>query len=181
MDDFERAINAERGGVGAVRIRRGAGVAIRGNRMRAGAPVEMVQSFDEQPVQISPEKFVAADRSYFGIGYNPALTTAGGNLVAAGADRTKINFLPERPIEPMRWIMPSTITGLFINQIKINGTDLLPSDLGVPCELFSEVSTAPDIDWITINTTPGVQFYVSNPTGEALLFTGAFAGTQARS
>lgn len=184
MDDFERALAQETGGVG-VRIQRptqytmpAAGAAIQPQYV--GAPVQPVTQIVEQPVKIAPTEYVAADNSYFGIGFNPALTSAGGNLLAAGSLNQVITFLPNRPISPIRWLMPSTIFGLFLNQITIGGTPLLPTDNGIPVEFFSEVSTAPNIDWITINTTPGVQFTVSNPSAGDLLFTGAFYGTQAR-
>lgn len=192
MDAFDQALAAEQGGVG-VRIQRptdqtfpqiGANIQPNyvgnANMHGVGAPVQQVQQLQEAPVKIAPTQYVAADNSYFGIGFNPALTSAGGNVLAAGALNQIITFLPDRPISPVRWLMPSTIFGLFINQIKIGGTTLLPSDNGIPVEFFSEVSTAPNIDWITINTTPGVQFTVSNPSGADLLFTGAFYGTQAR-
>jgi hypothetical protein len=75
---------------------------------------------------------------------------------------------------------PSTTIGLLITQINISGTNLLSNSLGIPIELFSEVSTFPQILWPTLDTATGVQFVVANPTANALVFSGAFYGTQVR-
>ncbi len=50
----------------------------------------------------------------------------------------------------------------------------------MPIELFSEVSTAPQIRWPTIDTAVGIDFTLINPTGSAIPFTGAMYGTALR-
>lgn len=170
MDEYEVALLAERGGVGMRIDPRRLGASIQPRYV--GAPVEMAESLGETPVKISANEYMAAENTFFGIGQTTIL---------AGAVNQQVKFEPDRPLAAIRFMMPSTVIGLLLNQVKINGTDLLPGSLGVPCEFFSEVSTAPNIDWLTINTTPGVTFFVSNPTAGALIFQGAFYGTQARS
>jgi hypothetical protein len=179
MDAFQRALAAERGGVGASMGPRGgfnrvgAAVAYQ-NRPGVGAPARQVDNIPENPVDYTDTKYSNAEQSVFGLGFGAA------NLVPAGNLAFQILFQPERPINPSRFVMPSTVFGGFIVQIRIGGSDVLPAQLGIPWEFFSEVSTAPDIEWWTINTTPGVTFTVANPTGAALLFTGAFYGTALR-
>ena len=47
-------------------------------------------------------------------------------------------------------------------------------------ELFSEVSTAPQIDFPTIDTAVGIDFLILNTTNAAIPFTGAIYGTAIR-
>jgi hypothetical protein len=50
----------------------------------------------------------------------------------------------------------------------------------VPIELFSEVSTAPQIAWPSIDTSVGIDFSIANLSVTASSFRGAFYGTAAR-
>jgi hypothetical protein len=138
-----------------------------------GAPVERVDDLEDKPVRYSPDQFVAAENTWWGLGITPIAAGAVALILPA--------FLPDRPIVPIRFLCPSTVVGLLVLQIRISGTDLLVGNLGTPIEFFSEVSTAPNIDWLTIQTTPGVQFTLSNPTLNPLNFVGGFYGTQLRS
>lgn len=124
-----------------------------------------------QQVQYSPPTYVAGDVTYLGFGATsiPALSVG-----------TPVNVSTNRPFTPQKMGCPSTVLGLLITQINISGTNLLANDQGVPIELLSEVSTFPQVLWPTLDTATGVQFVVANPTGGALVFAGAFYGTQVR-
>lgn len=182
MNEFERALAAEQGSVGAsiqtvkgFRPRVGAKI----RYQNVGAPVERVSEVEEDAVAYSGTEYVAAEQSVYGIGFG--VDDLGRSLVVpAGNLAYELLFKPDRPINPSRFVMPSTIIGGFIIGVKIGGTDILPATNGIPWEFFSEVSTAPNIEWLTINTTPGVKFLVANPTAAPLLFTGAFYGTALR-
>jgi hypothetical protein len=135
-----------------------------------GAPAEAVAA-SGQAVQYSPPQYVAGDVTYLGF----AATSIPGGSVG-----TPVNVTTQRPFTPQKMGCPSTVLGLLITQINISGTNLLANSLGIPIELFSEVSTFPQILWPTLDTATGVQFVVANPTGGALVFSGAFYGTQVR-
>lgn len=122
-------------------------------------------------VQYSPPQYVAGDVTYLGF----AATS-----IPAGSVGTPVNVSTNRPFTPQKMGCPSTVLGLLITQINISGTNLLANALGIPIELFSEVSTFPQILWPTLDTATGVQFVVANPTGGALTYSGAFYGTQVR-
>lgn len=182
MDAFSQALQAERGRVGA-RIQQQSGFDRVGAniqyRSRVGARAQAVTEVPEQVVEYSPTKYIAAEQSGWGLGFSAEQVVPAGSIASPG--QLTFTFKPDRPINPSRFVMPSTIIGLYIVQITIGGTPLLPEGAGgIPCEFFSEVSTAPNVEWLTINTTPGVRFLVLNPTGSALLFTGAFYGTSMR-
>lgn len=136
-----------------------------------GMPVEAVQGTTQAPVQYSDPQYVAGDVTY--LGFN-------ATSVAAGATGVTVTVSTQRPFKPQKMGNPSTTIGLLINQVNISGTNLLSNSLGVPIELFSEVSTFPQINWPTLDTATGVDFVISNPTGGALIFSGAFYGTQLR-
>jgi len=127
-----------------------------------------------QVVNYSPPQYVAGDVTYLGFGTD---TT---NSIPAGSVGTPIPVGTNRPFTPQKMGCPSTVLGLYITQVNISGTNLLANSLGIPIELFSEVSTFPQILWPTLDTATGVQFVVANPTGADLVFKGAFYGTQVR-
>lgn len=139
-----------------------------------GAPAVATDQGSGAQVNYSPPNYVAGDVTYLGFG------TATTNSVPAGSIGTPINVSTTRPFTPQKMGCPSTVLGLFITQINISGTNLLANTLGIPVELFSEVSTFPQILWPTLDTATGVQFVVANPTGGPLVFSGAFYGTQVR-
>lgn len=144
------------------------------NPFYVGVPAVAAQSPSGADVQYSPPQYVAGDVTYLGFG------TATTNTIPAGSVGTPVNVSTNRPFTPQKMGCPSTVLGLFITQINISGTNLLANALGVPIELFSEVSTFPQILWPTLDTATGVQFVVANPTGGPLVFSGAFYGTQVR-
>jgi hypothetical protein len=122
-------------------------------------------------VQYSPPQYVAGDVTYLGF----AATS-----IPAGSVGTPVPVSTNRPFTPQKMGCPSTVLGLLITQINISGTNLLANSLGIPIELFSEVSTFPQILWPTLDTATGVEFVVANPTAGALIYSGAFYGTQVR-
>lgn len=137
-----------------------------------GIPVEPVQNQGgAAPVQYSDPQYVAGDVTYLGFD---------ATTIPLGSVGTTVAVTTQRPFKPQKMGNPSTTIGLLINQINISGTNLLSNSLGIPIELFSEVSTFPQINWPTLDTATGVQFVVSNPTGGDLTFSGAFYGTQLR-
>lgn len=190
MNVFERALQAERGGVGASvgpfpfrQPRNGVGASIQ--YVGAGALAEAVPEITQDVVQYGPTQFIAAEQSVYGLGLLPNESTSPtGAVIPNDGNIYQLTYRPNRPINPSRFVMPSTIFGGFLNQIQIGGTDIFPGGAGngVPWEFFSEVSTAPNVRWFTINSTPGVTFSVTVPaTAPAPLpFTGAFYGTALR-
>lgn len=138
-----------------------------------GAPVayEATTAGFAKPVQVSPEAYVDGGLTYLGFG---------ATNVPAGAVQQNIPIATQRPFTPQHLRLPSTVIGLLINAVLLEGTNLYANQLGVPIELFSEVATAPQMPWPTLDTSTGIIFVVSNPTAGALTFSGAFYGTQVR-
>lgn len=115
-------------------------------------------------------EYVAGDVTYFGLG---------STAIGAGAT-VDASLKPLRPIVPQKIIIPSTTSGLLLLQVSIGGTNIFANTQGVPVELFSEVSTAPQIDFPTIDTAVGIDFLILNTTGAEIIFTGAVYGTAIR-
>jgi hypothetical protein len=141
------------------------------NPYYVGAPAMPGAAPASEVVNYSPPQYVAGDVTYLGF----AATS-----IPAGSVGTIVNVSTQRPFTPQKMGCPSTVLGLLITQINISGTNLLANSLGIPIELFSEVSTFPQILWPTLDTATGVQFVIANPTGGALVYSGAFYGTQVR-
>jgi len=137
-----------------------------------GAPVQYTEqrSFG-RPVDVSPEAYVDGGLTYLGFGSTP---------IAAGAINFEVPISTERPFTPQHLRLPSTNFGLLINQVSLEGTNLYANSAGVPVELFSEVATAQQMPWPTLDTSTGITFVVSNPTGGIIPFQGGFYGTQVR-
>ena len=154
----------------------GAALSVQPQFMRpnsVGAPVQYdatTQGF-ARPVQVSPEAYVDGGLTYLGFG---------ATTVLAGAVQQNIPIATQRPFTPQHLRLPSTVIGLLINAVLLEGTNLYANQLGVPIELFSEVATAPQMPWPTLDTSTGIVFVVSNPTAGNLVFSGAFYGTQVR-
>jgi hypothetical protein len=136
-----------------------------------GAPVEQVPGRTGAPVQYSEAAYVAGNVTWFGLGITSILANATGQVVSVK---------PLRPITPQKIFCPSTNQGLLLSQASIGGTNIFANQAGVPIELFSEVSTAPQIEWPTIDTSVGIDFTLINPTAAAINFTGALYGTAVR-
>ncbi len=142
------------------------------NPYYVGVPaVAEAQASPNQQVMYSPPQYVAGDVTYLGFG---------ATVIPAGSPGTPVNVTTQRPFTPQKMGCPSTTIGLLIHQINISGTNLLANSTGIPVELFSEVSTFPQILWPTLDTATGVQFVVGNPTLGDLTYGGAFYGTQVR-
>lgn len=153
----------------------GVGASVRPTYLRSGlgAPAERVgEMADETTIQYSDNEYNSG-----GVTYLPLGTT----IIAAGAANVLIGPLrPYRDFAPQKFVLPSTVIGLLLNEINIEGLNLLASNLGMPVEAFSEVSILPQIIFPTILPATGVSFVVSNPTGNPLEFSPAFYGTDIR-
>lgn len=137
-----------------------------------GAPAEAVaqQALLQQAVPYAPTHYSSADVSWFGFG---------STTVLAGATAPVV-IRPKRPFKPQKLLLPSTVIGLLITKADIGGTNMFANDAGIPTELFSEVSTAPQLDWITVEPAVGIEFTIFNPTAGPLVFSGSLYGTQVR-
>lgn len=125
----------------------------------------------QKPVSYSGLTYTAGELSYFGMG---------SINIPANSVTTTDPLLPQRPITPQRLGCPSTVQGLLINAASIGGINLFASQLGIPIEMFSEVSTFPQMDWPTLEPSTGIAWTVTNPTGTDLAFKPTFYGTQVR-
>lgn len=135
-----------------------------------GEPARMVPQVPQGTIDYSPEQFFVGDVTYLGFGRTSI--PAGGQVT--------VEVRPQRPFKPQRIFCPSNVQNLLILNVEIQGTGIFANSLGVPIELFSEVSTTPQIRWPTLQTATGAQFIVSNPTGGALFFSGMLYGSQVR-
>jgi hypothetical protein len=124
-------------------------------------------------VEYSPDVYTSGGNSLFGLGQRTIL---------AGATQQSELFRPIRPFNPMAFRMPSTVIGLLVVQIDIQGVLYFANsnDAGVPVELLSEVSTMKDLGLDTIDPASGVTITLANPTAGDLVFSGSFWGTQVR-
>lgn len=137
-----------------------------------GLPVQFDQGqIPQQPVQLGQPNYVAAEVTWFGLG---STDIAGGGLTQV------VSLKPLRPFTPQRQYHPSTIQDLLVVSASIGGTNIYSNISGVPVELFSEVSTAPQISWPTIDTSVGIDFGVVNLQAGVQPFRGALYGTAAR-
>ena len=171
MDQYQRAASAMMGGsVGSADVYpRYVGASV--NPRYIGAPALAVpQAQGGAPVEYSGINYVAGDVSYFGLGIT---------AVAAGAT-VPVQVNPTRPFTPQKFFCPSTIIGLLILSVSIAGTNMFANTAGVPIEIFSEVSTSPQMEWMTIEPAVGILFEVRNPTAAPLNFEGTLYGTQVR-
>jgi len=136
-----------------------------------GAPIQQADAPSLGPITYSESAYVAGDVTWFGFGITSILAAASGQVVS---------IKPLRPITPQKIFCPSTNQGLLLGQASVGGTNIFANQAGVPIELFSEVSTAPQIRWPTIDTAVGIDFTLINPTAGAIPFTGAMYGTAMR-
>jgi hypothetical protein len=138
---------------------------------QVGLPVQMASAPNPNGVTFSEAAYVAGDVTYLGFG---------STSIPAGSTGTSVQILPLRPFTPQKMGNPSTNIGLLVSQVQISGTNIFSNNAGVAIELFSEVSTFPQIVWPTLDTATGVTFVLLNPTGAAIPFQGGFYGTQVR-
>jgi hypothetical protein len=140
-----------------------------------GAPIQQVPVQDGSPngaIQYTDTQYVSGDVTWFGFGIT--------SIAANGLNAQIVSIKPLRPITPQKIFCPSTNQGLLVSSASVGGTNIFANLAGVPIELFSEVSTAPQIRWPTIDTSVGIDFGLINPTGAAIPFTGAMYGTALR-
>jgi hypothetical protein len=165
---------ARQGGVGAMNVAArypGRVGAMNVAPRYVGAPAQAVQSQAQQPILYSPDAYTAGDVTWYGLGQT---------IIVAGAVAQPVFSAPIKPFVPQKLLCVSTVVGLLITAVDVGGTNLWASALGVPIELFSEVSTAPQIDWPTLDPANGITFTVANPTAANLVFSGAMYGTAIR-
>jgi len=139
-----------------------------------GAPVQYVQPQQQAgrpAIQVSPADYTDGGLTYLGFG---------STNIAAGATNVNVPISTDRPFTPQHLRNPSTNFGLLINQILLEGTNLFANQAGVPIELFSEVATAQQMPWPTLDTSTGITFVLSNPSAGIIPFQGGFYGTQVR-
>jgi hypothetical protein len=136
-----------------------------------GAPIQQAAQGSMGPITYSEPEYVSGDVTWFGFGITSITANTTGQVVS---------IKPLRPITPQKIFAPSTNQGLLLGQASVGGTNIFANQAGVPIELFSEVSTAPQIRWPTIDTSVGIDFTLINPTGAAIPFTGAMYGTALR-
>ena len=176
MDQYQQAAGQMMGSVGSADIYpRYPGIGgAQVNPRYIGAPVQPVAPAQlaggQQPIEYAPTMYVAGDVSYFGLGQTP---------IGIGAT-VPIQVNPNRPFTPQKFLAPSTVIGLLILSVSIAGTNMFANDAGVPIEIFSEVSTSPQMEWMTIEPAVGILFRIQNPTAAVLTFSGTFYGTQLR-
>lgn len=185
VDELAAHLAATAGGVGAAYNvqpqQPGVGAALNVTRMQPGHAGGMYGPGVGVPA--SPGMVQAGK-----VNYDQASYDAGGlswlgfgqTSIAAGVTNQVVPITTQRPFTPQLVYHPSTVFGLLINQVQLEGTNLFANTLGIPIELWSEVSNAPQIQWPTLDTATGINFVVSNPTGGALNFSGGFWGTQIR-
>ncbi len=135
-----------------------------------GEPLQQVDTHGN-PIQYSQQQYVDGNVTWFGLG-----TT----VIPAGSNGTIVDKKPLRPMTPQSFRIPSTSQGLLVSQISIAGTNIFAGTEGTPQEFFSEVSTAPQLVFPTIDTSTGVQVTMINPTGADITFKGGFYGTALR-
>jgi len=171
MNEFERAAAALARGVGSPSVdpRYVGGPSV--SPRYVGAPAVQTPGGTQQPIDWQPGNYTAGDVSMFGLGTF---------VIPAGSIGTNCVRVPVNPITPQRLGCPSTVQGLLLLSAVIGSTNLFNSTFGIPIELFSEVSTFPQILWPTIDTNTGITLVVANPTGAPLNFSPTFYGTQVR-
>lgn len=168
MSDFDRVAN---------RLFANGGSRVGGARIvppgRVGNPAHMVpaETPGGNPQEYSSEVYRNSGDSYFGLG---------AVNIPAGSTGTTFNVQPIRPFLPLEFRVKSTVTGLLIVQVDIEGTLFFANKSepgnGMAVELLSEVATLGGIEWETINPSTGVSFTIANPTGTDLTFASAFQG-----
>jgi hypothetical protein len=137
-----------------------------------GLPIQYDQGpAPATPVQLSQQSYVSAEVTWFGLG---------STAIAASSVGQNVSVKPLRPFTPQRQYHPSTIQDLLVIAASIGGTNIYSNMAGVPVELFSEVSTAPQISWPTVDTSVGIDFSVANLQAVIQPFRGALYGTAAR-
>lgn len=131
----------------------------------------MTPNLGEPPIEYSEQEYASGGNNYLGLGITAIPALAVGFPV-------QINTV--RPFTIMELRCPSTVIGLFLDNIDIQGITFFSNRAGqgVPIELFSEVSRLRGLDAITVQPATGLTLFVSNPTTGVLNLMGAFRGTQ---
>jgi len=177
-DDYmaDQLLNGNVGAVGAVDVGRrvvGGGTSVGYPAVMpryVGAPAQMIEQPDAPAVQYSPSAYVAGDVSWMGLG---------ATLIPAGG-QGNVTVKPIRPITPQKLLCPSNVQNMLLLKASIGGTNIFASTNGIPIEIFSEVSTAPQIDWPTLDPAVGIEFTLQNLEAFDQFFKGALYGTSVR-
>ena len=89
---------------------------------------------------LADQDYVAGQVTWFGLGRTP---------IKRWNTIQKIVVIPQRHFQPQMFRIPSNCGDILIMQIEVAGTKLFrePVAGGIPWEFFSEVSTAPQLEW----------------------------------
>lgn len=164
-------LNENQGGLGSVAIQAMQPGGYQNPRGSVGSlQAQQVASFGQQVVDYTGAAYTAGGLTMAGFGDTVIPANTRGNIVHIDV---------RRPFLPQSLWMPSTVVGLFLVDFQVEGVGLFanPGNQGVPCELVSEVSNMPQMQWITLNPDTGCNFVVDNPTNNPLVFSGCFWGT----
>lgn len=159
--------------LGRARARRRMGAAPVARRL--GARAERVEDSPEEPILYTSRRYNSGDVTYCGFGFinvpaTPGLLTP----VTTGI------VSPDRPFTPQKLFIPSTQFGLFLLRVNIEGDNIFASSQGLACEIFSEGSFFPQMDWPDIDPSTGIEFVFANPGNVALIGSPGFYGTDLR-
>lgn len=94
---------------------------------------------DAEPAPGVPSTlYQAGDVTYFGLGPQKF----------AWGERRRVKWEPDRDFKAQKLGIPMNVAGYVVHQIESGGVELLvPQKSGIPMELFSEVSTFPQVHW----------------------------------
>lgn len=163
-------LNQSSGGLGSVAIQpmQPGGYNPRGQV--GSLPVAQVSSLGQQVVDYTGAAYTAGGLTVSGFG---------DTVVPANTRGFRVHIDVRRPFLPQSIWMPSTVVGLYLVDFQVEGVGLFanPGGQGIPCELVSEVSNMPQMQWITLNPDTGGEFVIDNPTLNPLVFSGGFWGT----
>lgn len=161
-----------RGSVGARVLPRRIGVRPVAKR-NLGARASRIDADPAQDeIHYTQNEYDGGDVTYLGFGFFQVPATPG---LLTPFNTNKLT--PTRPFTPQKLFAPSTMFGLYILSVSIEGRNIFASDLGIAIELFSEASYFPQMDWPTIDPSTGISFSVANPGNIPLNFAPAFYGT----
>lgn len=137
-----------------------------------GAPAALEQGPLQRPVAYSQPQYYAGDVTLFGCGATQIAANSPGSVIGP--------IRPTRPFKPQGLRFPSNVQNLMLLSVSIAGTNIFASELGVPVELLSEVSTLQQIDWPTLDPAVGVSFGIANLEAFPQWAKPTFYGTQVR-
>jgi hypothetical protein len=98
-------------------------------------------------------------------------------VVAGGASAT-ISTQPQALYRPERFVIAASLAPSFVvTDIKVGNVSQLPNTGDIPGELFAQNGVDCQVEFDTVNPAINLLVVVTNITGGALTFRGAFIGT----